>query len=196
MPHHSSNILILVALFFLTVGGPALGSTFPPPPGPGVPPPPFVTWWLDQVIFNEPGSPANGVLDGTFESNGLDYTDFNLTYTPDNDPTATILFNATTITLIESIPVSGVSIEAINPARQGCDFCTLLFIFSEPLHAGGTGVAGIITGDLYLETRPTPASTRALSNQIVVQIIPVPAAVYLFGSALGLLGWLRRRSAK
>lgn len=28
-----------------------------------------------------------------------------------------------------------------------------------------------------------------------VQVIPVPAAVWLFGSALGLLGWLRRRPA-
>ena len=28
-----------------------------------------------------------------------------------------------------------------------------------------------------------------------VQVVPVPAAVWLFGSALGLLGWARRRSA-
>ena len=27
------------------------------------------------------------------------------------------------------------------------------------------------------------------------QVVPVPAAVWLFGSALGLLGWVRRRSA-
>jgi hypothetical protein len=31
-------------------------------------------------------------------------------------------------------------------------------------------------------------------DNLVVQSVPVPAAVWLFGSALGLLGWMRRRS--
>ncbi len=196
MPNHSKNTLILATLFVLVVSAPARGSTILPDPLPTAPPVPTTTWFFDQIIFNEPGSPANGYLNGTFESDGVHYTDFNLTYSLDNDPTASILFDATTITLIESIPVSGFSIEAVNPPRQGCDFCRLVFIFNEPLQSGGTGVVGIITGDLFLETRPTPAGTRALSNQAVVQIIPVPPAIYLFGSALGLLGWLRRRSAK
>jgi hypothetical protein len=30
----------------------------------------------------------------------------------------------------------------------------------------------------------------------VASAVPVPAAVWLFGSALGLLGWLRQRQAK
>jgi hypothetical protein len=29
-----------------------------------------------------------------------------------------------------------------------------------------------------------------------VNVIPVPAAVWLFGSALGMLGWMRRRTAQ
>lgn len=33
------------------------------------------------------------------------------------------------------------------------------------------------------------------ANQLVFSAVPVPAAVWLFGSALGLLGWARRRSA-
>ena len=32
-------------------------------------------------------------------------------------------------------------------------------------------------------------------NWVVFQPVPVPATVWLFGSALGLLGWLRRKSA-
>jgi len=28
-----------------------------------------------------------------------------------------------------------------------------------------------------------------------ISVVPVPAAVWLFGSALGMLGWMRRRAA-
>ena len=31
-------------------------------------------------------------------------------------------------------------------------------------------------------------------DNISVNIVPIPAAVWLFGSALGLLGWARQRS--
>lgn len=33
------------------------------------------------------------------------------------------------------------------------------------------------------------------ASQLQASAIPVPAAVWLFGSALGLLGWMRRRQA-
>jgi hypothetical protein len=35
-----------------------------------------------------------------------------------------------------------------------------------------------------------------MANGIAVTTVPVPAAVWLFGSSLGLLGWVRRRSIK
>jgi hypothetical protein len=31
--------------------------------------------------------------------------------------------------------------------------------------------------------------------RLTLQVVPVPAAVWLFGSALGMLGWIRRRAA-
>ena len=34
-----------------------------------------------------------------------------------------------------------------------------------------------------------------LSNARAFSVVPVPAAVWLFGSALGMLGWMRRRSS-
>ena len=38
-------------------------------------------------------------------------------------------------------------------------------------------------------------SAGMTSFAVTVAAIPIPAAVYLFGSALGLLGWMRRRAA-
>jgi hypothetical protein len=37
-------------------------------------------------------------------------------------------------------------------------------------------------------------STCGGANWLTLQYVPVPAAVWLFGSALGLLGWIRRRA--
>jgi hypothetical protein len=38
-----------------------------------------------------------------------------------------------------------------------------------------------------------PAARLLLSGNITAQVIPVPAAMWLFGSALGVMGWMRRK---
>ena len=40
-----------------------------------------------------------------------------------------------------------------------------------------------------------PGGDWAGLTSFAIQVVPVPAAVFLFGSALGLLGWMRRRAA-
>jgi hypothetical protein len=40
------------------------------------------------------------------------------------------------------------------------------------------------------------ATVQKKLGTLTVQVVPVPAAAWLFGSALGLLGWLRQRSAR
>jgi len=65
---------------------------------------------------------------------------------------------------------------------------------------GISGVDGMTPGDLIFigngialgGTGPTLGGGELMTFQVV----PVPAAAWLFGSALGLLGWARRRSAK
>lgn len=60
-------------------------------------------------------------------------------------------------------------------------------VLSGDLAAGGTVVLKWFIGGA-----PSASSFNTFTLQ---QVVPVPAAVWLFGSALGLLGWMRRRTA-
>jgi len=71
-------------------------------------------------------------------------------------------------------------------------------------HAGGSSIISVIAGvgDLsvigvsdFLIFNDQPGSTdNYYITQATLNVIPVPAAAWLFGSALGLLGWLRKRA--
>lgn len=72
---------------------------------------------------------------------------------------------------------------------------------SNPCYTGTTGIGGpgsvCADPDAYVfwdGIHPT-ANSHELLGDFAFAAIPVPAAVWLFGSALGLLGWLRRRAA-
>jgi len=52
-------------------------------------------------------------------------------------------------------------------------------------------------GDLIKIGNGQPLGVAGLSGELMTfQVVPVPAAAWLFGSALGLLGWARRRVAQ
>lgn len=55
----------------------------------------------------------------------------------------------------------------------------------------GTGLGG---GDFIVLGTGIPLGTLGAA-EMTFQVVPVPAAVWLFGSALGLLGWARRKTS-
>ncbi len=72
----------------------------------------------------------------------------------------------------------------VGPQQQGSDYAATTASFG-----GGTLV---MQSALWNTLGMNGSSTAGV--ELVFSAVPVPAAVWLFGSALGLLGWLRRRS--
>jgi hypothetical protein len=58
------------------------------------------------------------------------------------------------------------------------------------LTSGTTGVLEIFRNG----RNPSATSGTDVLNTFNIQVVPVPAAVWLFASALGLMGWIRRRA--
>jgi len=63
----------------------------------------------------------------------------------------------------------------------------------------GIAPAGAVSASAFFQTICVPGSPSCSGalywDSASLELVPVPAAVWLFGSALGLLGWLKRRPA-
>jgi len=109
----------------------------------------------------------------------------------DNGPAGLGTINVTNAILGSAAPTTTTLVE---------DSQNLLFNFL------ATGIPGVVTapggvfdpnalGEYNFGIQVSQAGWGVENVRMDVQVVPVPAAVWLFGSALGLLGWMRRKAA-
>lgn len=77
----------------------------------------------------------------------------------------------------------------------GSQWAAALFFVAPLSDAGGVVVLSKATSSLLTLPSGTPVAYVVSGSLVGVGVVPIPAAVWLFGSALGLLGWLRRKAA-
>lgn len=82
----------------------------------------------------------------------------------------------------------------------GFDFCfkVLSLDFAGTLtNAGGLVALDTLSGGSYEQFVPSCCvfERQIVSGSVMGAVVPIPAAVWLFASGLGLLGWMRRRQA-
>jgi hypothetical protein len=143
-----------------------------------------VVWTLNDVTFND-GGIATGSF--TFDANTGNYSDISI---------------QTTAGTTQPIPAyPGTSYGDLNPSTVigqnllayetgAADYGLALDWLGNLSNSGGslTLQTGISSNEIDLNV----FATRLITGGSI-SAIPIPAAVYLFASGLGLLGWMRRR---
>jgi len=148
-----------------------------------------VNWSLQNVVFSDGGT-AHGYF--VYDAQTNIFSDAYI-YT-----TAGSVRNGDIYSVSDGADAYGADIQLVilpeSPPADPTNFASLVFIFDSPI-AGTSGTVGIVDGS------GEGTCTDALCNSFLdvrlftsgqVSVVPIPAAAWLFGSALAGLGWMRR----
>ena len=144
-----------------------------------------VQWTLQNAVT------GNGTLTGSFiyDADLDSYSALSITYSSPN-PGAENLFGGTETSVLngDSIFLSTAGYDTGVATQAFMDF-----VWAENLtNAGGTvNIGSGSVTNVYTQTY----TDTVVAGSIVASAVPIPAAAWLFGSALAGLGWLRRRKA-
>ena len=144
-----------------------------------------VEWTIDNTITWADGSTLSGSF--FFDADTTDYDGSNLVLT-----CAAPCLNPT-----QEVSTSGGAHEAVATFTDWSfnSFEARLYFTEDLTNAGG--VVELSLANLQSNYPPTDLYVNSDTNfgpyTVSASVVPVPAAVWLFGSALGALGWLRRR---
>jgi len=138
----------------------------------------LVTWTFDTTLYSDLGTEIVGSF--VFDADTDTYSDVNITTTsaePGLDGFALALVNPASsdnwLDLIGQFPMS-------SPG----DYITI------SINPSLTNAGGVVNYDSVMESKTYADYT---GGTLIGTVVPVPAAVWLFGSALAGLGWLRRK---
>jgi hypothetical protein len=164
-----------------------------------------VTWTLNNVAFND-GATASGSF--TYDADTNTYSSISVATTA-----GSVLGGQGFAGLLTDIgPDASRLGMAPTPSTTVAGLPILLFRFDTALtNAGGTSNLTLGTYSPFFPAQgsyeavcvqsgicgsPIPLSNiRLVTAGSVIAAVPIPAAAWLFGSALGVMGWLRRRVA-
>ena len=145
-----------------------------------------VTWTVDSLLFDDGGT-GSGTF--SYDADTNTYSNINIS------TTAGSAFGGANYTSVVSFaPISANYLTVMVAPLEGLPGLELFFFTTGLTNNGGTFQIAIPSREaLCGQECMFPASTLRYVASGQISAVPVPAAVWLFGSALAGLGWQRRK---
>lgn len=145
------------------------------------------TWTVGPNVWSD-----GSTLAGTFAYDVFGFSGFDLEYVDGSTGFVTVIDASTILADVSSLTTLKIF---IDDGGSNCVFeaCELSIDFGATIAEGGGTAIALVSSMAMLGAEVFPHADFAEPFVVTEAVVPVPAALLLFSSALGLLGWLRRR---